>query len=332
MNDDRGREAPSSIAAPPRAGSRHAAHPALELRHVSLQLAGRTILKDASLTIGEGEFIGVLGPNGAGKTTLMRAVLGLVPVARGAIRIDGEDVARGNPAIGYMPQTRSALASRRVLGRDFVAMAADGHRWGLPLADAATRADVERVLDLVGAQALAARPLSELSGGERQRLLLAQCLLGRPKLLLLDEPLISLDPHRQRVVVELVRRVQRELGITVLFSAHELNPLLNAIDRVLYLGNGAAALGTVDEVITRPVLSRLYGAPIDVMRVNGRIFVMSGDVEVEKHDHEHEHDDGAAGHAHSHRSHGHAHDDHRHGAGDPRSHSLGHGNGNPHDV
>jgi zinc/manganese transport system ATP-binding protein len=332
MNDDRGREAPSPIAAPPGSGSRRADRPALELDHVSLQLAGRTILKDASLTIGEGEFIGVLGPNGAGKTTLMRAVLGLVPVARGAIRIDGEDVARGNPAIGYMPQTRSALASRRVLGRDFVAMAADGHRWGLPLADAATRADVERVLDLVGAQALAARPLSELSGGERQRLLLAQCLLGRPKLLLLDEPLISLDPHRQRVVVELVRRVQRELGITVLFSAHELNPLLNAIDRVLYLGNGAAALGTVDEVITRPVLSRLYGAPIDVMRVNGRIFVMSGDVEVEKHDHEHEHDDGAAGHAHSHRSHGHAHDDHRHGAGDPRSHSLGHGNGNPHDV
>ena len=163
------------------------------------------------------------------------------------------------------------------------------------------------------AHALAARPLSELSGGERQRLLLAQCLLGKPRLLLLDEPLISLDPHHQRSVVELVRRVQRELGITVLFSAHELNPLLNAIDRVLYLGSGSAALGTVDEVITRPVLSRLYGSPIDVMRVNGRIFVMSGDVEIEKHDHEHENDaDGAAhdhshGHGHDH-SHGHTHD------------------------
>ncbi|MGN6319370.1 ATP-binding cassette domain-containing protein [Trinickia sp.] len=280
--------------------------PALELDRVSLELAGRTILKNASLAIAPGEFIGVLGPNGAGKTTLMRAILGLIPVAQGAIRIDGDNVARGNPAIGYMPQTRSALASRRVLGRDFVAMAADGHRWGLPIADAATREDVERVLELVGARALAARPLSELSGGERQRLLLAQCLLGKPRLLLLDEPLISLDPHRQRVVVELVRRVQRELGITVLFSAHELNPLLNAIDRVLYLGSGSAALGTVDEVITRPVLSRLYGSPIDVMRVNGRIFVMSGDVEVEKHDHEHENEDGAADHSHGH-DHGHAH-------------------------
>ncbi|HEV3104083.1 MAG TPA: ABC transporter ATP-binding protein [Trinickia sp.] len=288
---------------------------ALELERVTLVLGGRTILQDTSLAVRDGEFIGVLGPNGAGKTTLMRAVLGLVPAAKGTIRVAGEPVARGNPAIGYMPQTRSALAGRRLRGRDFIAMAADGHRWGLPQADAAIRAEVDRVLDLVGAGALAARPLSELSGGERQRLLLAQCLLGKPRLLLLDEPLISLDPHHQRGVVELVRRVQRELGITVLFSAHELNPLLNALDRVLYLGNGAAALGTVDEVITRPVLSRLYGSPIDVMRVNGRIFVMSGDVEVEKHDHEHEGDDESHGHEHHHDQHG-----------------LGHSHGHTHDV
>jgi zinc/manganese transport system ATP-binding protein len=275
---------------------------------------GRAILRNTSLQVNQGEFIGVLGPNGAGKTTLMRAVLGLVPAASGTIRVHGQPVMRGNPSIGYMPQTRSALAGRRVRGRDFVAMAADGHRWGLPHADAKTRADVERVLDLVGGRALAARPLSELSGGERQRLLLAQCLLGNPELLLLDEPLISLDPHHQKSVVELVRNVQQELGIAVLFSAHELNPLLHALDRVLYLGSGVAALGTVDEVITKPVLSRLYGSPIDVMRVNGRIFVMSGDVEVEKHDHEHEDDahdhdhGGASGHTHSHgHSHGHHH-------------------------
>jgi zinc/manganese transport system ATP-binding protein len=296
-----------------------ASRPALELERVTLELGGRTILAETSLAVNQGEFIGVLGPNGAGKTTLMRAVLGLVPAAQGAIRVAGESVARGNPAIGYMPQTRSALAGRRVRGRDFVAMAADGHRWGLPHADAATRADVERVLDLVGGRALAQRPLSELSGGERQRLLLAQCLLGKPRLLLLDEPLISLDPHHQRGVVELVRNVQRELGITVLFSAHELNPLLNALDRVLYLGSGVAALGTVDEVITKPVLSRLYGSPIDVMRVNGRIFVMSGDVEVEKHDHEHEHEDDPD-HAHAH-PHGHG-GAHSHPSRDGHTHDV----------
>jgi zinc/manganese transport system ATP-binding protein len=287
---------------------------ALEVDRVTLELGGRAILNDASFTVRNGEFIGVLGPNGAGKTTLMRALLGLVPVASGAIRVHGEAVMRGNPSIGYMPQIRSGLAGRRVLGRDFVAMAADGHRWGVPLHDARIRADVDRVLELVGATQLSARPLSELSGGERQRLLLAQCLLGEPHLLLLDEPLISLDPRHQTGVVELVRRVQRELNITVLFSAHELNPLLNSLDRVLYLGNGRAALGTVDEVISKPVLTKLYGSPIDVMRVNGRIFVMSGDVEIDKldhaheegaeHEHEHEHDHGHAhGHGHHH-SHG----------------------------
>ncbi len=280
--------------------------PMLALERVTLALGKRTILRDISFAVKGGEFVGVLGPNGAGKTTLMRAVLGLVPIAGGTLRVADQPVARGNPAIGYMPQTRSALASCRLRGRDFVAMAADGHRWGLPYAAAATHADVERVLALVDGTALAQRPLSELSGGERQRLLLAQCLLGAPRLLLLDEPLISLDPHHQRAVVELVRRVQRELGITVLFSAHELNPLLNALDRVLYLGNGGAALGTVDEVITKPVLSQLYGSPIDVMRVNGRIFVMSGDIEVEKHEHQHD-SSRDRGHGHSHRS-GTAHD------------------------
>ncbi|MFM0321632.1 metal ABC transporter ATP-binding protein [Caballeronia glebae] len=287
--------------------------PALEVDRVTLALGGREILNDTSLTVKTGEFIGVLGPNGAGKTTLMRALLGLVPVKSGTIRVNGEAVVRGNPSIGYMPQIRTGLANRRVLGRDFVTMAADGHQWGLPHRNARIRADVERVLELVGAHQLASRPLSELSGGERQRLLLAQCLLGNPRLLLLDEPLISLDPRHQTGVVELVRRVQRELNITVLFSAHELNPLLNSIDRVLYLGSGRAALGTVDEVISKPVLSRLYGSPIDVMRVNGRIFVMSGDVEIDKLDHaheegeehEHEHDHGHE-HEHEH-EHGHSH-------------------------
>ena len=294
----------------------NAAQTALEVDRVTLALGGREILNDTSFTVHNGEFIGVLGPNGAGKTTLMRALLGLVPVRSGTIRVNGEAVVRGNASIGYMPQIRTGLANRRVLGRDFVAMAADGHHWGLPHRNARIRADVERVLELVGAHQLAARPLSELSGGERQRLLLAQCLLGNPRLRLLDEPLISLDPRHQTGVVELVRRVQRELNITVLFSAHELNPLLNSLDRVLYLGSGRAALGTVDEVISKPVLSRLYGSPIDVMRVNGRIFVMSGDVEIDKLDHAHEEGDE---HEHEH-DHGHEHG-HEHDHGHSHSHA-----------
>jgi zinc/manganese transport system ATP-binding protein len=225
-----------------------------------------------------------------------------VPAARGAIRVLGRHAIRGNPAIGYMPQVRGTIATMRLSGWDFVASAVNGQRLGLPVLSKAGRVEVDRVLELVGARDLARRPLAETSGGERQRLLLAQTLIGNPRLLLLDEPLISLDPAYQRIVVELAKSVQTELGIAVLFSAHELNPLLAAMDRVLYLGNGQAALGRVDDVITGPVLSRLYGSDIEVVRLRGRIFVMSGSHDVE-HD-EHRHEDGHAHHDHAH--------DHRH--------------------
>jgi zinc/manganese transport system ATP-binding protein len=261
----------------------------VELHGVTLAFGARPVLSNISLSIRGDEFVGVLGPNGSGKTTLMRAILGLLPPRTGSIRVLGRPVATGNSAVGYLPQTRAVLDTMRLSGWDFVESAINSHRWGLPLIGSAPRREVAWALEMVQAHDLAHRPIAETSGGERQRLLLAQALLGRPRLLLLDEPLISLDPHHQRAVVELVQKLQRELGIAVLFSAHEINPLLAALDRVLYLGGGGAALGTVDEVITGDVLSKLYGSPIDVVRLNGRIFVMSGSLDVERDAHQHEH-------------------------------------------
>jgi len=263
---------------------------AVELDHLTLTRGRRTVLADVSASIGEGEFVGVFGPNGAGKTTLLHAILGLLPPASGAIRVFGKPPGNGTALAGYLPQKRSAIGDLRLRGWDLVASAYEGHRWGPPLLGSRGRREVAWALATVEAMELAERPLSELSGGELQRVLLAQALLGKPKLLLLDEPLISLDPRYQRDVVELAKSLQAELGITILFSAHELNPLLGALDRVLYLGRGQAALGTVDEVITGPVLSRLYGSEIDVVRLKGRIFVMSGGHDVERDPHQHAHD------------------------------------------
>jgi zinc/manganese transport system ATP-binding protein len=232
----------------------------------------------------------MLGANGAGKTTLMRAALGLVPLSGGAISVLGRPATRGNASVGYVPQNRGNVASLRLTGYDIVASAAGGAGWGLPRLDAAMRREIDWALEAVDARALARRSLSEISGGERQRLFLAQALLGRPRLLLLDEPLISLDPAHQKSVVEIARRLRDELKIAIVFSAHELNPLIHAIDRVLYLGAGKAVLGAVDEVITGPVLSKLYGAQIEVVRIKDRVFVMAGDVDVERDAHRHEHD------------------------------------------
>jgi len=277
---------------------------ALRFESVSLALGGRTILANASFVIEEGEFIGMLGANGAGKTTLMRAALGMVPLAGGAIDVLGRRATRGNVAVGYMPQNRANVASLRLTGYDIVASAAGGAHWGLPRLDAGARRDINWALDIVGARELARRSVSEISGGERQRLFLSQALLGRPKLLLLDEPLISLDPAHQKSVVAIAKRLRDELKIAIVFSAHEINPLVNAIDRVLYLGAGNAVIGAVDEVITGPVLSRLYRSDIEVIRVKDRIFVMAGDVDVEHDAHQHDDDSHTHGHAHGH---GHAH-------------------------
>ncbi len=262
--------------------------PAIALHDVTLRLGGREVLRHVSLEVASGEFIGLLGPNGAGKTTLLRAILGLLPPASGQIAVLGGAVRRGDARIGYLPQGRSALAGY-LRGWDVVALTAGGARWGLPRLDRALAREVDRALDLVGGRDLARRPIGELSGGERQRVLLAQALIGQPRILLLDEPLSSLDPRHQHATVALVARIRHELGMAVIFSAHELNPLLGAMDRVLYLGGGAAALGTVAEVITGPVLSLLYGAPIDVMRAGGRVFVMSGEHDIERADACHTH-------------------------------------------
>ena len=278
---------------------------ALAFDNVTIKLGGRTILAAVSFVVENGEFIGMLGANGAGKTTLMRAALGLAPLSGGAISVLGRPTTRGNAAIGYMPQARGNFSGLRLTGYDIVASAAGGAGWGLPRLDAATRREIDWALDMVDARDLARRSLSEISGGERQRLLLSQALLGRPKLLLLDEPLISLDPGHQKSVVEIVRRLRDELKIAIIFSAHELNPLIHAIDRVLYLGAGKAVLGAVDDVITGPVLSRLYGADIEVVRIRDRVFVMAGDIDVERD--AHRHDDGGD-HHHDH-DHGHEHGD-----------------------
>jgi zinc/manganese transport system ATP-binding protein len=260
---------------------------ALAFADVTLGLGDRTVLSRVSFAIEEGEFIGLLGPNGAGKTTLMKAALGLVQPRAGVIRVLAAPPGAADTSLGYMPQTRSASVGLRLSGWDFVACAAAGQRFGLPILDRALRFDVDRSIELVEAAELSRRPLAELSGGERQRLLLAQALLGKPRLLLLDEPLISLDLHHQQSIVRLVSRLNRELKLTVLFSAHEINPLIGVIDRVLYLGNRQAAIGTVEEVITSPVLSRLYGTAIDVVRLKGRVFVMSGAYEIERDEHRH---------------------------------------------
>ncbi len=262
--------------------------PPLRFSRLALGHAGRPLVSGLEGEVGAGEFVAVLGPNGAGKTTLLKTILGLLPPLEGRLDVLGAPPRRGHPGIGYIPQHRSLAGSLPLAGIELLASALTGARPGLPLLSRAERAEIDRALALVGAEALAARPLRTLSGGERQRLLLAQALLGRPRLLLLDEPLISLDPRHQAEFVALIQRLAHEEGLAVLFTAHEINTLLGAIDRVLYLGHGRAAFGRIEEVISEATLSWLYGMPIHVLRAGGRIFVYAEGLTPESEAHRHE--------------------------------------------
>jgi len=251
--------------------------PALSIQNLGVRLGGNTILKSITASVAEGEFIGVFGPNGAGKSTLMRAILGLCPITGGEISLFGKAPGRSNGEVGYMPQSRSSLESTALSARALVAAVHKGERWGLPWPSRAARQEAERVLELAGAAGYADRPFAVLSGGEKQRVTLAQALLGNPRLLILDEPLASLDPKNQMLLVERISQIRKETGATILFIAHDINPLLSAMDKVLYVAGGSAAVGSVDEIITSESLSRLYGMEIRVIRAEGRIFIVNAE-------------------------------------------------------
>ena len=265
----------------PSGGVAELPQPVLTLRGAGARIGGRTLWQGVDATIGPGEFVCVLGPNGAGKSTLVKIVLGERP-ADGQIRVLGARPGHANQRIGYLPQRRGFDTSVHVRGVDIVRLGANGHRWGLPLPFGATRraeaARVAEVIDLVGATAYADRPIGTLSGGEQQRLLIAQALVRRPSLLLLDEPLDSLDLPNQGVIAALLSRIAVTEGVSVLMVAHDVNPILRYLDQVIYLAEGGAAAGAPKDVITGGTLSRLYGTPIEVLRTgDGRLVVVGAD-------------------------------------------------------
>lgn len=256
--------------------------PVLRLDHVATRVGGRTLWSQVSLSVGAGEFVAVLGPNGVGKSTLLQVILGLHPITAGDVHVLDGAPGRHNARIGYLPQRRAFDPSTRVRGVDIVRLGWDGDRWGVPLPGRlfgsrarAARDRVSEVVHLVGAAEYAQRPIGQLSGGEQQRLLIAQALIRRPDLLILDEPLDSLDVTNQAAISALVQQICRTENVAVLLVAHDVNPILPYLDQVIYLANGGAVMGTPEQVITADTLSMLYGTAIDVLRDRtGRLVVV----------------------------------------------------------
>jgi len=248
----------------------------LAIEDMGVRLGGRDILADVRFTIGAGEFVGLIGSNGAGKTTLLRVILGLAAPTTGTVSICGERRAARKGLVGYVPQKIQLDPDMPVRARDMVGLGLDGHKFGLPLPSRGRRQQVDEMLRAVGAARFADERVGNLSGGEQQRVMIAHALISSPRLLLLDEPLANLDISSAQEIIALLARISSQRGVSVLISAHEMNPLLPVMDRIVYLAGGRAASGTTTEVVRSEVLSGLYGHHVDVIRVHGRVLVVAG--------------------------------------------------------
>jgi zinc/manganese transport system ATP-binding protein len=258
----------------------------LALRDAGLSYGSRKLWDGLDLDVAPGEFLAVLGPNGAGKTSLLRTVLGQQRLTSGTMSFLGQPVRRGHRQIGYIPQQRLMESGTPLRARDMIAQGVTGHRWGVRPERKAERERIDRIIDEVGATAFADAPVAELSGGEQQRTRVGQAIAADPALLLCDEPLISLDLRHQRGITELIDRQRRQQHAAVLFVTHDVNPILDVVDRVLYIAGGRFRIGSPDEVLRADVLSDLYGTPVDVVRTMGRIVIVGAN---EAHDHMGEH-------------------------------------------
>ena len=256
---------------------------AVSAEGISAAYGNRTLWTHLTLSVPEGSFLAVLGANGAGKTTLLRLLLGQLQPTSGALTVLGHAPRRGDQRVGYVPQQRGFDRNLPVRGVDLVGFGADGHSWGVGLPSSGRRKTVAAAIAAVGADEYAERPIGMLSGGEQQRLRLAQALVSNPRLLLADEPLLSLDVASQHQITGLLDERRRTAGTTVVMVTHDINPVLAYLDHVLYLTPDAAAFGAPDDVLTTETLTRLYRSPVDVIRVRGRVAIIGAPDDGEHH-------------------------------------------------
>ncbi|WP_103258531.1 metal ABC transporter ATP-binding protein [Tabrizicola aquatica] len=249
----------------------------LSASHICVRFGAEEVLHDVSLSLAPGEIVTILGPNGSGKSTLLRALLGILPVAQGSVsRAPGL-------RLGYIPQRLMIDRTMPMTVRRFLSLPA-------------------RVSDQAAAEALArtgmagheADQMTQLSGGQLQRVLLARALLGKPQVLMLDEPTQGLDQPGEAAFYRLIEEVRRDTGAAVLMVSHDLHVVMAASDRVICLNGHICCEGTPRVVSTAPEYRALFGLGTQ------------GALALYRHEHDHDHADEPHNHHHHHHDHTHA--------------------------
>ena len=240
----------------------------LQIENISAGYGAKLVLHDASLRVTPGEVTAVIGPNGCGKSTLLRCAAGLLRLHSGAVRLSGDDIlgldARERARrVALLPQSFEGGGELTV--EEMTALGRTPHLPPYGALSAPDRDVVRRSLEAVGAQEFAGRRIGELSGGERQRVLLARALAQEPKILLLDEPISSLDIRYQCEILDLVRKLARRENLAVVVVLHQINLAAAIADSMLLLDAGhVRAHGTPSQVMTQELLENVFGAPLRV--------------------------------------------------------------------
>jgi len=250
----------------------------VEVKNLTIGYKDKIVWKDASFSVKRGEFVAVIGPNGAGKTTMFRLLLGLQQQIKGTIKVFDDRPRRGNSKIGYIPQRHTIDNDTNIECIELVRLAYSGNKWGFSLSSQEEKKLAYDTLAAVGATELANKSLGSLSGGELQRIFLAEALVSNPEMLLLDEPLSNLDIKRIKDLVSLMNTVVKSRNVTAFLVAHDINPLIQFLDKVIYIANGKVATGTPEEVLTSKRLTALYGTRVEVLHDSkGNIVVVGAE-------------------------------------------------------
>lgn len=252
------------------------AQPIVVAENLTVGYTKEPVWKNADFSVNRGEFVAVIGPNGAGKTTMFRLLLGLQQPTSGTLKVFGTKPRRGNQKIGYIPQRHTIDIETNIECIELVRLAFSGNKWGLSISSREEKKIALDTLAAVGATELAGKSLGSLSGGELQRIFLAEALVSNPEMLLLDEPLSNLDIRRIKDLVGLMNMVVKSRNVTAFLVAHDINPLIQFLDKVIYIANGKVATGTPEEVLTSKRLSALYGTRVEVLRDSRGNIVVAG--------------------------------------------------------
>lgn len=248
----------------------------LRVRDVEFSYASIPVIKDICLEVAESEILGIVGPNGAGKSTLIRCIDRILAPQKGTVLLDGKDIKKLTRMeiarkMGYVPQSASQIFSTTVF--DTVLMGRRPH-----LSWRSNEKDIEKVLEvlqMLKIEDLAMRDINELSGGQKQKVFIARALAQEPDVLLLDEPTSNLDIKHQLEVMEIIKNIVRDKGISAVIAIHDLNLAARYSDRIVMMDNGRIfAAGNPSSVLTQDNIKLVYGVEVIVSNHNGTPYII----------------------------------------------------------